>query len=402
MAKEPGYIYIFTNESFKDDWVKIGKTKDVEKRLKDLDNTSCPLPFKIYATMKTCKYHEGEDLVHEFIAHFNKDLRVRPNREYFKVSPEDALDILFKVQKVIDDAEIEIYNSKAKKLFKDKIKAKPKEEEEDPIEKMMPFTMPKLKEYNKWCICYDKDYFKVEECLKKYGQIYWTHKPALKGVKKGDVAYLYSSAPESAIRFKVEVIADHLPYSPEMDVQDEFDKKVNKEEDMEKECFLVRIIAATKAKKLTYKNLLSQKLIGKRVSHAMISQERFKPLLSYIEEHFFDTDGWDEEKPKVKKQKPQQKEKKPRKKPRPPFKFSMIDLKPGDVVHFVPANLDVIVASDNEISYNSEVYSFNAFCLKYLPAEITSKHKKLTFQGPDYFTYKGMKITKIRDEREKR
>jgi len=109
MATKEGYVYIFTNESFRDGWVKIGKTQDIKRRLKDLDNTSCPLPFKVYATMKTCKYNEAEELVQEFIAHFNSDLRIRPNREYFKVSPEEALKIFYQVKKVIDDAEIEVF-----------------------------------------------------------------------------------------------------------------------------------------------------------------------------------------------------------------------------------------------------------------------------------------------------
>lgn len=109
MAKKEGFVYIFTNDSFRDGWVKIGKTQDIKKRLRDLDNTSCPQPFKVFATMKTCKYNEAEELVQEFIAHFNSDLRIRPNREYFKVAPEEALKIFYQVQKVIDDAEIEVF-----------------------------------------------------------------------------------------------------------------------------------------------------------------------------------------------------------------------------------------------------------------------------------------------------
>lgn len=129
MSNKEGFVYIFTNESFRDGWVKIGKTQDINRRLKDLDNTSCPLPFKVYATMKTCKYNEAEELVQEFIAHFNSDLRIRPNREYFKVSPEEALKIFYQVQKVIDDAEIEVYsNGKAPKLCK---KTKKEEKEKN-------------------------------------------------------------------------------------------------------------------------------------------------------------------------------------------------------------------------------------------------------------------------------
>ena len=51
-----GYVYILTNPSFKEDWVKIGKSsRPVDVRSKELDNTAVPLPFEIFATMKTCK-----------------------------------------------------------------------------------------------------------------------------------------------------------------------------------------------------------------------------------------------------------------------------------------------------------------------------------------------------------
>ena len=40
-AKEPGYVYILTNPSFREDWVKIGKSsRPVDVRSKELDNTA--------------------------------------------------------------------------------------------------------------------------------------------------------------------------------------------------------------------------------------------------------------------------------------------------------------------------------------------------------------------------
>ena len=37
--KEPGYVYILTNPSFREDWVKIGKSsRPVDVRSKELDN----------------------------------------------------------------------------------------------------------------------------------------------------------------------------------------------------------------------------------------------------------------------------------------------------------------------------------------------------------------------------
>ena len=62
--KEPGYVYILTNPSFREDWVKIGKSSHpVDVRSKELDNTVVPLPFEIFATMKITMYNEEEKLV---------------------------------------------------------------------------------------------------------------------------------------------------------------------------------------------------------------------------------------------------------------------------------------------------------------------------------------------------
>ena len=39
--KEPGYVYILTNPSFREDWVKIGKSsRPMDVRSKELDNTA--------------------------------------------------------------------------------------------------------------------------------------------------------------------------------------------------------------------------------------------------------------------------------------------------------------------------------------------------------------------------
>lgn len=113
--EEKGYVYILTNPAFRENWVKIGKSsRPVDVRSKELDNTAVPLPFQIYATMCTVKYAEAEKLVHKYIERFT-NLRIRNNREFFNVKPEDALEIFYDVQLVIDDAEIEVFQEKAPK-----------------------------------------------------------------------------------------------------------------------------------------------------------------------------------------------------------------------------------------------------------------------------------------------
>lgn len=104
-----GYVYILTNESFREDWVKIGKSsRPVDVRSKELDNTAVPLPFNIYATIKTVKYNEVEKMVHRQIDRLT-DLRIRRNREFFNIKPEVALEIFFDLMMAIDDAEVEVY-----------------------------------------------------------------------------------------------------------------------------------------------------------------------------------------------------------------------------------------------------------------------------------------------------
>lgn len=75
-------MYILTNPSFREDWVKIGKSaRPVDIRSKELDNTAVPLPFEIHATIKTVKYNEVEKLVHKIIDSLT-DFRIRQNREF--------------------------------------------------------------------------------------------------------------------------------------------------------------------------------------------------------------------------------------------------------------------------------------------------------------------------------
>jgi len=102
-----GYVYILTNPSFRDDWVKIGKSsRPVNVRSKELDNTAVPLPFEIYAVLKTEKYNEAEVQIHRMIDLVNPSMRIRKGREFFNVTPEVALRILEQCALTLDDAEI--------------------------------------------------------------------------------------------------------------------------------------------------------------------------------------------------------------------------------------------------------------------------------------------------------
>lgn len=108
-----GYVYILTNPSFREDWVKIGKSsRPVDIRSKELDNTAVPLPFEIFATLKTSKYEIVEKKIHKAIDRLT-DLRIRQNREFFNIKPELALEILNDEAMILDDAEITLYRDNA-------------------------------------------------------------------------------------------------------------------------------------------------------------------------------------------------------------------------------------------------------------------------------------------------
>lgn len=111
MSENQGYVYILTNPSFKDDWVKIGKSsRPVDVRSKELDNTAVPLPFCIYAALKTAKYNAAERFIHKMIDMVAPDIRIRKGREFFNITPRKAYDILVLCAEQYDDAEVEIFD----------------------------------------------------------------------------------------------------------------------------------------------------------------------------------------------------------------------------------------------------------------------------------------------------
>ena len=146
MENETGYVYILTNPSFREDWVKIGKSsRPVDVRSKELDNTAVPLPFEIYATLKTTKYAKVERQIHKQIDRLT-DLRIRQNREFFNIAPSVALDIMRDIADLLDDAELYVYVdgkpvvSKSKDEDK-KIEAESKEKQRKTQERPCKFHM---------------------------------------------------------------------------------------------------------------------------------------------------------------------------------------------------------------------------------------------------------------------
>ena len=82
-----GIVYVLVNPAF-EGYVKIGRTdKDLKKRLKELDTTSVPLPFRCVFAIKVDDSAEVERLIHQAFA----DVRVRPRREFFEINPQRVI-----------------------------------------------------------------------------------------------------------------------------------------------------------------------------------------------------------------------------------------------------------------------------------------------------------------------
>jgi hypothetical protein len=129
--------------------------------------------------------------------------------------------------------------------------------------------------------------------------------------------------------------------------------------------------------------LLKNGLKGAPQGAIRISQEEYKPLLDFVDANFRiapeDTNA----------------AKKPR---RAPFKFSMIGLKPGDTIIFVPNGEEVRVNSENTVDYDGQILTLSRFCKIYMP-DNDSENKE--YQGPAHFTYNGKTLDEIRKEKEK-
>lgn len=273
-TKEPGYVYILTNPSFREDWVKIGKSsRPVDVRSKELDNTAVPLPFEIFATMKTVKYNEAEKLVHRYIERFT-NLRIRNNREFFNVQPEEALEIFKEVAMLLDDAEICEVHKVGLKSTEDKVNKRTKVE-----------SSSKDIGNRVWLIPYNKKYFDLQGCYDKFKEVFWTQHFRFKA---GDRGYIYGSSPESAIRFSFEVKQSDMPYDPIMDQKDEFVKSDEKANSPHKDNLYAHMLltGVTRNRRLSLVNLLDRGLKAAPMGALNLSKPEYKELLEYIEENF--------------------------------------------------------------------------------------------------------------------
>ena len=79
-------VYVLTNEAM-EGLVKIGRTTtNVEQRIRELDNTSLPLPFQCFYAGEVANSAMVEGKLHRIFA----DKRIRNNREFFRIDPNQV------------------------------------------------------------------------------------------------------------------------------------------------------------------------------------------------------------------------------------------------------------------------------------------------------------------------
>ncbi len=82
-------IYVLINEAMPG-YVKIGRTTNLEQRIRSLDTTSVPLPFECFYA---CTVNDA-DFVEKQLHDAFLDHRVRSSREFFELSPERVVSAL--------------------------------------------------------------------------------------------------------------------------------------------------------------------------------------------------------------------------------------------------------------------------------------------------------------------
>jgi len=99
-------VYLLSNESIPG-WVKIGRTNAINRRLKELYNTSVPLPFRIEEKIETHTLEESrilEKSIHSIIDTLNPNLRKHTEackREFFRMSTNEGKSIFKLVTQII-------------------------------------------------------------------------------------------------------------------------------------------------------------------------------------------------------------------------------------------------------------------------------------------------------------
>lgn len=91
------YVYILTNPAMPE-WVKVGKSNNIPRRLNDLNCTAVPLPFECYAYLKVPAENVfGVERGLQTVLGYS----FQKEKEFFKTSPERVLEY-FRTAKLLN------------------------------------------------------------------------------------------------------------------------------------------------------------------------------------------------------------------------------------------------------------------------------------------------------------
>ena len=136
-----------------------------------------------------------------------------------------------------------------------------------------------------WMIPSNPHFFDLEGCFKKYGAVYWHQ---YFNFQAGDIAYMYVTSPTSAVRYKVAVEENDLPFDAVMERErefyvrpDGFDKKR-----VHNRMALFSLVEKTDSDKLGLSDLLKHGMNGAPQGVLNLSHPGFAELLQYVEANF--------------------------------------------------------------------------------------------------------------------
>lgn len=370
-------LYILVNRDKRQ--LYVGETDDSIKRLRNHEAkdfwTEAIVFHSTTDTLSTTEVKWLEAKTYEVLNELGyydlSENKQVPQRPPLKRNQIYTLEPIFEEAKnYICAAGFDIFIKKKKDTFK------PKEPEKNDT----------IEQNNVWLLPSSKKHFDLASCFAEYGEVFWRVTPNLKRIRKGDRGYIYSSNPDKAILYRFDVVENKIPYSEIMDRDDKFSKEkdnLNKKFGEKGGLFVhIRVNGTLTDKRFSLSVLLNNGLNGAPQGAMRISQDEYKPLMDYIDSNF------------DKSLDNNLAFKKPR---RTPFKFSMIDLIPGDFITFTPTGETVKVNSENTVEYKGQILTLSRFCKIYMPRE-GSENKE--YQGPAHFTYKGKTLDEIRKKRE--
>lgn len=92
--KPHNFVYIITNPAYGNNVVKIGYTSNLKQRIQNMNSkTEILYPFSVYAVYETSA-EIPDRLIHQILHFLAPSLRIRENREFYRMSPRSAYRLL--------------------------------------------------------------------------------------------------------------------------------------------------------------------------------------------------------------------------------------------------------------------------------------------------------------------